>query len=118
MAIDIKLGPDNNLVLDDGDLALVTEDEEIAQALKIKMQTIEGESRFDFTLGLPLYDILMKARTSYTTIVSLLKKEILSVPGIERIETFELGVNPNTRQLGIDYSVSTIYGTITDTVIL
>ena len=112
MAVDLKLNADNDLVILNGDLQLVTEDEEIAQHIKTRLMTWQGEWILDFGMGLDWLDKIFTIHTSQEKRDAAIKKVITDTPGVKEITNYVFDVDIRAHSAVINFSVTTIYGSI------
>jgi len=112
MATDLKLTESHDLEIVDGDLVLVTEGTEVAQSAKIHLLTLEGEWFLNYLIGLPWFDRILKISTSLEEKEALIKSAILAVDGVLGIASFELGFDPVSHQMSIEFEADTIYGPV------
>ncbi len=95
------------------DLALNTGNALVQQRLKQSLWFFLGEWYLDVTDGVPYYqDILVKAPVQIT-VESILKSTILETPDVLELTNFDLTYENDTRQLFLDFTVTTTFGTVT-----
>ena len=76
------------------------------QKIKQKLRFLKGEWCWDTSLGIAYYrDILVKG-ANLALIKSIYVKEILTVPGIIRVDSLELSVDPASRLLSGTFSAT------------
>lgn len=112
---DLKLTTDHDLEIVNGDLVLVTKEEEVAQAIKIALLTVQGEWVYDQNLGIPWFDDMYQPRFTKAEILRTLRARINDVPGVLSVNQLEMTIDAN-RQALVTFDVQTIYGTATDEV--
>jgi hypothetical protein len=117
MATDLKLSATHDIIIQDGDLVLVTDGEEVAQSCKIRLLTIEAEWVLDFLLGVPWFDKVMKVSTSLNEKEGILKNVIRGTEGVLALVTFELGFDPVAHSMSVDFEADTVYGPIIDRIV-
>lgn len=117
MATDLKLDVTHDLVIENGDLALVTEGSEVAQSCKIRLLTIESEWVLDFQIGLPWFDRIMKVNTSLAEKEGYIKNTIRDTEGVLQVAKFELGFDFENNAMSVEHETDTIYGPITDRIV-
>lgn len=117
MPIDLKLDLDeNDLTIENYDLALVDKLEQINQKLQIKLKFFSGEWFLDTTQGVPFYSIVFVKNPDLDLIATTIKNEILKVDGIKEILSYSQQLDTVNRTLSVDFEVDTIYGTTEQTV--
>ena len=111
--IDIKLDTTtNDLVIEDGDLVLVTESEEVAQNVKIHLLTLSGEWELDVGVGMRWFDKIFTLETPDDEKALLIKREIQSVTGVKNITDFTLEVDFANHRLDVSFEATTDFGDI------
>ena len=110
---DFKQDEFNDVVIEDGDLALVTEKDAIAQHLKNRLNTFLGEWFLDKRVGVPYFEHILKKNIDPLVIDSVFKREIINTQGIIEIKTFNLDLDPTLRELALTFTASSIEGDIT-----
>lgn len=111
--IDLKLDTStHDLVLEDGDLVLIQDSEEVAQAVKIHLLTQMGEWILDNGVGVQWFDKIFLVSTPQDEKELLVKRAILSVIGVKNIQDFELDIDYATQSMTIDFGATTIYGDV------
>jgi hypothetical protein len=117
MATDLKLDVSRDVVIENGDLALVTEGAEVAQSCGIRLLTIEAEWILDFQIGLPWFDRIMKVNTSIAEKEGYIKNTIRDTAGVLQLAKFELGFDFENHAMSIEHETDTVYGPITDRIV-
>jgi len=112
MATDLKLDDSYDLEFEDGDLALITEGEEVAQSAAIRLLFLQGEWFFDYTKGVPWFESLFTMATSYEQKQKILRDTINGTQGINRILTFGFGLDPVNNLAEINFEADTAYGPV------
>lgn len=108
---ELKLDASGDLAIENGNLVIIDGPEAIAQRVKTKLQTFQGEWRFDTSLGTPwLQSILGKGRPD-EEVRSLLFARILAIEGVSQVTSLRLNRDRATRALGIVGSLRTDDGT-------
>ena len=88
-----------DLVLNEGDLQVISGAEGVASDIASRLQTFRGECFLDLGLGLPYFEEIFRAA-------------ILETPGVAGIEAFTL--QRTGRSLSLAFRVSTDFATIID----
>lgn len=104
----------NDLVIEQGDIVLLSHDDADGQSIRDRLATFRGEWFLDLLYG-PDYrnDILIK-NPNVDTVSAILKDEILkSVDGV--FTEFEITQEPD-RHFTMTYSLDTTDGVISDTI--
>jgi hypothetical protein len=90
--------------------------DKVAQQIKINLLSFLGEWFLDITYGVPyLEDILVK-NPRMAVVETIFRHHILDVPHVTRIDALSLDWNRKYRLLGVEFTCSTDYGPITDSV--
>lgn len=113
--MDLKF--DNDLVIQKGDLVLVSGANASAQRIRDRLLTFRGEWFLDLDYG-PNYlrDVMIK-NPRLNIVAAILKQQILkSEPGAEFI-SFDASINAS-RKLSLSYELSTLNGTVSSEVTL
>lgn len=113
--MDLKF--DNDLVIEKGDLVLVSGAKETGQRVRDRLLTFRNEWFLDLDYG-PNYlrDVMIK-NPRLNIVAAILKQEILkSAPNAE-FTTFDASIN-SSRELSINYELSTIDGPLSDEIAL
>lgn len=91
---------------------LVNSPATVAQAVLTALLLHRGEWFLDQTIGMP-WETQVLGYGTQSLYDSAIKTEILGVQGIQAILNYSSSLNRTTRQLVINATVSTIYGTAT-----
>lgn len=102
---DIKLDTNGDLFLDDdGSMVLVIGDEAIAQQLRIRFRFALGEWFLDTRVGVPYFSEILIKNPNLSRVSGVFRQLILSTPGIESIEEFDLTLDNSVRKLVLQFS--------------
>ncbi len=112
MAVDLKLDAAHDLSVEAGDLALVTEDNEVAQHIKTRLLFWQGEWILDFAEGLDWLDRVFTVHTSQEKRDKVIKDVILGTPGVKELISFVFDMDIPNHSAVITFEVTTIYGSI------
>ncbi len=113
MATDLKLGATtHDLVIESGDLALATENEEVKQHVKIRLMFWQGEWILDFAEGLDWLDGIFTVHTSQEKRDKLIKDVITGTPTVKDLIDFVFDMDTPTHSAKIDWQGTTIFGPI------
>ena len=92
--------------------SLISDAEYVSQSILTRLKMFKGEWFLDTEAGVPWFQDILKRNPSdeYTSL--LIKSEILSVDGVDRISSFNLERDNNTRKLSISFTVETSSGSV------
>ena len=94
------------------DLSLISERNQIAQNLGIRLRFILGEWFLDIEAGIPYFeDILIKSPNQYR-VESVLKEEIVNTEGIIEILSFNSQFDSQNRLFSVQFACDTVSGQI------
>jgi len=107
------LDSNNNLVVENGIIKRVSDAEEVSQRIKTTLLFYLGEWFLNTSIGIPwLEDIFIKP-ANLNNIESILKSEVLNVPGVSRITDFSMSYEKSpSRKLTINMNVISTFGEI------
>ena len=110
---DLKLDQlTHDLVIEDGDLVLVTDAEALIQNLKIRLYTFYGEWAFDTTQGVPYFEDILVKNPNISNIQAVLKSVILETKGVTKLTAFVFEYDPKARSASLNFTVESEFGTI------
>jgi hypothetical protein len=112
MGIDIKLDDTYDLAMENGDLVLVSDAPEVVQAAGIRLLFMQSEWFFDFTAGVPWFQNIFTHETSYEQKAKVLKDTIRNTPGVNRLISFEFGIDPVAHVATVEFTAETIFGNV------
>jgi len=104
--LDIGFNSSHDIYLDGDDLAFVEEEDIVVQRLTIRLQFLFAEWFLDNSIGVPYTQFIFEAGTSITDVYSIIRREIIETEGVISLETLELDINAETRNLTITFSVN------------
>lgn len=105
--VDLYLNNNHELELDGGDLRVTTDDEIVRQRLIIRLQFLLGEWFLDTTQGLPYVQTIYEAgKSDFDTLYSIFRSEVQKVEGVESIESLELDLDGEGRDLTVTVKVN------------
>ena len=108
----------NDLAIKDGDFSFVTDKAgEAMQAIRMTLQTFQGEWPWDLSFGLPYHALILGQKPSNAIVVGLIREAIEDVDLVEKVRAIKSEFSPQTRQLVISFE-ATIKGggTISNTI--
>ena len=110
---DLKLDQlTHDLVIENGDLVLVTEAEALVQNIKVRLYTFYGEWAFDTTQGVPYFEDILVKNPNISNIQAILKNVILETKGVTKLSSFIFEYEPRTRSASLVFTVESEFGTI------
>ncbi len=103
--VDFKLDNFGDLDLSANDIELIDGSDAIAQHLLIRLRLFRGEWFVDQRVGIPYYESILLKAPNLIAVRGIFRAAIVSTPGVEQIERFDLDFDPSVRELQIDFSV-------------
>lgn len=100
-----------DLVLNEGDLQVISGAEGVASDIASRLQTFRGECFLDLGLGLPYFEEIL-GKHPLPRVEEIFRAAILETPGVAGIEAFTL--QRTGRSLSLAFRVSTDFATIID----
>lgn len=113
--MDLQLTSDSSdlLIGDDGDLALVSGIDSIAQHLTIRLRFFRGEWILDLRIGFPYFEEVLRKAPDLNVIRSLFREAILTTPGVLELADLTLDYDGVTRTLSVSFRAQTTEGPLT-----
>lgn len=110
--IDLLLDDDNALVIENGDFVLVSGVDAIVQQCRIALQMFQGEWFLNLDAGIPYWERILgqKPNTAIAAAQIFFSRELLAVPGVNKILLLNITYTGVTRLLNISWQVSTVFG--------
>ena len=105
--IDIRF--DDDLVIQNGDLASVDEPDASGQRIEDRLLTFRGEWFLDLNYGTPYYDNIVVKGPRIHGVSAIIKAEILKSADGEFTE-FEAAIDSRTRRLTVEATIKTTEG--------
>lgn len=96
------------------DVVLLTGAARVRQAICVKLKTWFQEWAFDTTIGIPYLEQFFVKNPNLPNIESLLRTQIMTVPGVSSLPTLSCTVNARERSLTVSFTAVTPYGNIAD----
>jgi len=93
--------------------------ENLAQRLKIRLQTFKGEWFLDGTIGIDYFNQIAGKNRSKAAVDAIIQAEILKEQEVLQITAYSSVVDKTTRKITIQFTVRTIdgfYSTLTATI--
>lgn len=110
---DLQIGPDNELVLVNGDLVLTTvELDNISQSIRQRLRIFKGEWFLDRTLGLPYFESILVKNPSSALVATLFKNTILETKGVTKLNTFSMEFDTVNRKLSVTFEATITTGEV------
>lgn len=114
MGYDIALGSaDHDLLIIDGDLLLIDNQERIAQQIKIHLLTLLGEWFLDTSWGVPYLESILVKNPNLVIIKTIFRNKINNIPGVTKVNKIMLVFDQKGRKLRLSYEAETDYGLVT-----
>lgn len=111
---DILLDENGDIDLSGGRISIVRGDDAIKQKLSIRFKFFLGESPYDQRVGIPYFQDILKKDADLNAVRGIFRDTILSTPGIDGLETFELELNTTTRTLTLTFKARKDDGEVLD----
>ena len=103
----------HDLELVGGALALVINDDLIAQRIKQRLWFFRGEWYLAVRSGVPYFQEVLVKGTAQSRVESILKAAIVGTEGVTELTAFDLSYDATNRVLTLAFSVRTDVGEIT-----
>ena len=87
-----------------------TTSENLAQRLKIRLQTFKGEWFLDGTIGIDYFNQIAGKNRSKAAVDAIIQAEILKEQEVLQITTYSSVVDKTTRKITIQFTVRTVDG--------
>lgn len=108
----IKMTKDNGWAIENGNLAFIEGQEEIAQIVKLRLQSFYGEWFLDTTRGVPYFTTIFEKGVDPATIDNVFIETIINVPGIISLIEYDSILDTRTRRLTINFKARTVNGVL------
>jgi hypothetical protein len=112
---DIKLGIDGDILLEDGDLALVGGVDSIAQHVLIRVRLFLGEWFLDESRGVPYLQRIFVKKARPGLVQSLLRNAIEGTPGVRAVTELSIAADARTRKAVATWRATVDAGEISGT---
>lgn len=98
---DLRLNEDGDLhITEDADIVFT---DSVLQAIKIRLKWFLGEWRINPSYGMPYFDEVFVKNPSTSLLEDRIRTEILSVEGVESVESISININKTTRVATIEF---------------
>jgi hypothetical protein len=115
--IDIKLDDiTHDLMVVQYDLVLVNKEEQVRQAIKMRLLAILSEWFLDTRVGLNYFEIICAKNPDLALIDSLFKATIVETTGVNELMSYTSILDRANRKLSVTFQVNTVFGIITDNI--
>ncbi|MEW5803904.1 MAG: hypothetical protein AB1847_17555 [bacterium] len=109
---DLALDTEGDILIQKGDLVLISGIDAIRQHLSQKIKTFYGEWFLHMAIGVPYFQQVFVKNPNLQVIDSIFKREIINTPGIVQLLEFNLNINSSTRVLNLVFKARTDEGII------
>lgn len=99
-------GDPYDLSLDGQNPAFTTDDNEVVQKLKARLQFIKGEWFLDARIGLPYPDVIFEVGTDLNDVYDLLRETIMETDGVEILDSLTITPNADERSILVEFRVN------------
>jgi hypothetical protein len=107
---DLKLDSEDDLAIENNDLVIIDGLDAIVQDLSTRLQFFQGEWFLDTRLGTPWFQKVLGKKPRLLIVKSVVRKAILTTPGVRSILDLNLDFEGVTRLLSITGRVNTVEG--------
>lgn len=109
---DLAQNQAGDLVFTNNVLTFVEGADEVVQRLRQRLRTFKGEDFMDIDKGVNYFGDVMIKNPDPTLVELTIKKEIVATPGVIKITSFNLDVDPSTRTFTLDFEAQSVPGLI------
>lgn len=109
--IDFRL-KDGKIVFDSGVLQYVDGAERVRQQIEIRLSIFRGEWFLNGDFGVPYLQSVLGKQLTVNGALSVSKREILAVDGVQKLNSFEYKLERKERRLSIEFEAQTAYGIV------
>jgi hypothetical protein len=110
LAMNVQTG---DLVVQNGDLMIVSNGERVAQQVLITLREWLGEWFLKTSDGVPYLEYILVKNPNEAHVRQILSEAIQSVEGVKGVTELEFAFNRILRTLTVSYEIATDYGFIT-----
>lgn len=107
---DIKYS-DGDMVIENGDVSIVTGQVAIGQHIEMRVLTWLGETVYDQSAGVPYLQVIFRRSTPIESVQFILEEIIGATPGVTGV-TLELNLDRASRVLTVTGTATTIDGDV------
>ena len=101
-----------DILIENGDLSLLTGFDAIEQHLKQRLKTFYGEWFLNKKVGVPYFEQVFVKNYNANILDSVFKKIIIETPGIIQLLEFSLEIDSSDRELYLTFKASCVEGVI------
>lgn len=101
LKIDVTTG---DLVVESGDLVLVSDLAAISQSVRTRLRFYRGEWFADLDVGVPWYETIFVKNPNLVAVRAALQSTVAGTKGIVEVLTFNLTLDPVTRTASVAFS--------------
>ena len=114
----LKLDNNNNdIVIENGQLQMVSGADGVAQAARTRLKLFKGEWNFDLEAGMPYFQEILIKNPSLPKIKTTVRNLLATVPGIDVPENIVyVKLTYSGRTLNIDWRANSVFGVIEDSI--
>jgi len=111
--LDFALGGESHdLILQDRDLLMVSDAEQVAQHVTIRLRFFYSEWFLDNSLGVPWLEEILVKNPDGRLVDARLKEAIRGTPGLDDLVQFQTDYQPAKRFLSLTWQGNTPYGPV------
>lgn len=103
----------SDLLLKDNDLMIIDNAERVAQQILITLRFWLAEWFLDMTQGVPYLEYILVKNPNINHVRQILTDKILSVEGVQTLDSMTLDFDARNRRLYVEYTATTTYGLVT-----
>lgn len=111
--MDLKLGPDHDLAIENDDLVLIAGLDAIAQDLRCRLQFFLGEWFLDQRIGIPYFQQILGAKPRIPVVKEIFRKAIMSTPGVLGLNDLSVVYEGTGRSISVSFKARTDVGVLT-----
>jgi hypothetical protein len=110
--ITYELDSTKDLFLREGTIATVLDPDQVAQDIKTKLQTFQGEYFLDVEFGVPYFQTIFQKPSDIGLFDTAIRAMIYSAPGVDDITAYQSSINSIERRYRVDFTVSLVDNTL------
>jgi len=95
-----------DIILDNFNLRLTTDEENIAQGVECRLKFFSGEWFLNRNIGIPYFQSVLKKNPNLNAVNAIFRNAILSAPGVEEITSYNTDYKDDTRTYTISVTVN------------